>query len=423
MHFILPLNGTAGDVHPYLGIAHLLAKRGHHITAIIHSLYAPLAQRMGFEVVDLNDLDEYNAVYNNPELSNPWKGGFLGMDLFFRTVMRQQYAAIMERYVPGKTAVFGSNVAFGARIAREKYGVPYATAVHSPYCIRSVVQPPAQPIPNFPAWLPRPVKKLIMYLVDRVAIDPTLTPKVNQFRGELGLPPIKRILNGWDHSPDLIIGLFPEWYCGPRPSDWPKYVHTTEFPLFDARLGEETLDGDLRAFLDAGDPPIVFTPGSSVNIGQAFFSAAAEACRRLGRRGLLLSKFRESLPPELPPGVRHFNYVPFSLLLPRSAALVAHGGPGTIAQALAAGIPQVCMPMNYDQPDNARRAERLGVAEVISRRRFNADRLTRSLANLLENSEVANRCADYRDRMKAVKEPNAKVADLLEQYAESGRVK
>jgi UDP:flavonoid glycosyltransferase YjiC (YdhE family) len=423
MHFIVPLNGTAGDVHPYLGIAQLLAKRGHRITTIIHSLYAPLAHRMGFEVVDLNDLEEYNAVYTRPELSDPWKGGAMGMDLFYRTVMRPQYHAIMERYVPGKTAVFGSNVAFGARIAREKHGVPYATAVHSPYCIRSLAQPPAQPIPNFPAWLPRPVKGLIMYMVDRIAIDPMLTPKVNQFRAELDLPPIKRILNGWDHSPDLIIGLFPEWYCEPRPSDWPKHVYTTEFPMFDARLGEEMLDDELRAFLDAGDPPIVFTPGSSVNNGQAFFTAAAEACRRLGRRGMLLSKFRECLPPELPPGVRHFSYVPFSLLLPRAAALVAHGGPGTIAQALAAGIPQVSMPMNYDQPDNARRTERLGVGKVIPPRRFNADRLTQALAGLLDNPEVARRCADFRDRMKAVKEPNAKVADLLEQYAEFGHVK
>jgi UDP:flavonoid glycosyltransferase YjiC (YdhE family) len=93
-----------------------------------------------------------------------------------------------------------------------------------------------------------------------------------------------------------------------------------------------------------------------------------DACRRLGRRGLLLSRYRDQLPADLPPGVRHFDYVPLSRVLPRAAALVSHGGIGTLSQALAAGIPQLIMPLGFDQFDNAARLGRLGVAATLTPR-------------------------------------------------------
>ena len=77
-----------------------------------------------------------------------------------------------------------------------------------------------------------------------------------------------------------------------------------------------------------------------------------------GRRGLLLSRHREHIPRTLPSDVRHVEYAPFSELLPRCAALVHHGGIGTSAQALAAGVPQLIMPMGHDQPDNSRACSR-----------------------------------------------------------------
>jgi UDP:flavonoid glycosyltransferase YjiC (YdhE family) len=72
-----------------------------------------------------------------------------------------------------------------------------------------------------------------------------------------------------------------------------------------------------------------------------FFSAAVDACQRLGRRGVLLTPFAEQVPPSLPQTVKHFDYIPFSRILPRSAALVHHGGIGTTAQGLRAGVCQI----------------------------------------------------------------------------------
>src|SRR5262249_33907241 len=146
--------------------------------------------------------------------------------------------------------------------------------------------------------------------------------------------------------------------------DWPANVKTVGFPLWDTP-GTATLPDDIVEFLSAGAPPIAFSPGSANKEAHQFFAAAVDACRRLGRRGILLTKYDHQLPKQLPESVRHVGFVPMSQLLPRTAALVHHGGIGSCAQGLAAGVPQIVRPMSYDQFDNSRRLVRLGVAQEI----------------------------------------------------------
>ncbi len=139
----------------------------------------------------------------------------------------------------------------------------------------------------------------------------------------------------------------------------------TGFPLFDEKQ-VHALSPEVEDFLNAGEKPLVFTPGSAMLQGEKFFAAAAQACALSGRRGILLTRFPKQLPAKLPEGVKHFDYVPLSGLLPRAAAMVYHGGVGTCAQALAAGIPHLITPMAHDQHDNASRVARLGVGVELS---------------------------------------------------------
>jgi UDP:flavonoid glycosyltransferase YjiC (YdhE family) len=109
----------------------------------------------------------------------------------------------------------------------------------------------------------------------------------------------------------------------------------------------------------------------------------------------LLTKYPEQLPADLPASVRHFSFVPFSQLLPRAAALVHHGGIGSSAQGLAAGVPQLVMPMAFDQPDNAARLERLGVAASIPPKKFRGPAVARALEHLLEEAHVQQQCRHW----------------------------
>jgi UDP:flavonoid glycosyltransferase YjiC (YdhE family) len=106
----------------------------------------------------------------------------------------------------------------------------------------------------------------------------------------------------------------------------------------------------------------------------------------------LLTKYLDQLPADLPRAVRHFGFVPLSKLLPQTAALVHHGGIGSCAQGLAAGVPQLVQPMSYDQFDNSRRLVGLGVAQELPVRRFRGPAVAAALTSLLDAPLVAARC-------------------------------
>jgi UDP:flavonoid glycosyltransferase YjiC (YdhE family) len=144
---------------------------------------------------------------------------------------------------------------------------------------------------------------------------------------------------------------------------------------------------------------VVVTPGSANRQAAAFFRAAIGATERINRRALLVTGYREQLPGLLPVHTLHVTYAPFSMLFPRAAAVVHHGGIGTCAQAIAAGVPQVVMPIGFDQPDNASLASRLGVAETIAPAQFTESRVAAALERLLSSKDVADRCQQWRDRI------------------------
>jgi rhamnosyltransferase subunit B len=233
---------------------------------------------------------------------------------------------------------------------------------------------------------------------NRTVIDRYGTRPFNALRAEYGLGPIRDLFGAYMNSPQRVLGFWPEWFAPPQP-DWPPQTRLTGFPLYDE--GDVApLDQDLQRFLDAGDPPIAFTPGSANWQGRHFLSESAEACRLLGRRGILLTRHREHVPDRLPPGVIHVDFAPFSRLLPRCAAVVHHGGIGSAAQGLASGVPQLAMPMAHDQLDNATRLERLGVARWLPPKRFKGPRVAAELGLLLASSDVEKRCATVAGRMR-----------------------
>jgi UDP:flavonoid glycosyltransferase YjiC (YdhE family) len=198
------------------------------------------------------------------------------------------------------------------------------------------------------------------------------------------------VFETWWYKTDQVLCLFPEWFSPPQP-DWPARVELVGFPLWDGG-NKEPLARDVAEFLDSGEPPIVFTPGSANRDAATFLSVAAAACERIGRRGILLTKFAEQLPKSLPPSVRHFSFVPFSQLLPRASAFVHHAGIGSCAQGLAAGVPQLLRPMAFDQPDNADRLLRLGVAQVLPPRRFTVSAVSQALSQLTRDPTIAAQC-------------------------------
>jgi rhamnosyltransferase subunit B len=173
----------------------------------------------------------------------------------------------------------------------------------------------------------------------------------------------------------------------------------TGFPLFDEDE-EADLAPDVLNFLEAGEPPILFMPGSLMQQASPFFNTAVQACQQLGKRAILLSRYRHQIPEGLPHGIRHFEYIPFRKILPCASALVHHGGIGTCAQALRAGVPQLIHPMAYDQYDNAWRLKKLEVGDQIIPKDWHTPVVTEKLDNLTSSRKVRQQCRLYASKIK-----------------------
>jgi len=406
--------GSAGDVHPMVGLALALRRRGHRATLVAASVFEPLARRIGLEFIGLGTDLEYREAIQDPDLWHPYRSFTVVCKRLILPVMRAVYEIAARRSRSGEALVVAPATAFGARIASERLGVPLATAHLQPSLLRSVHQSPCYGFPDVLGHLPRPLRRLYLRGVDRFLIDRLLASEVNAFRTELRLPPVRRIFDRWMHSTQLVLGLFPEWFA-PQQPDWPPNVHFAGFPLFD-ESGSRAPSAELADFLVAGEPPIVFTAGSANAQAREFFRVSVEVCRAAGRRAILLTQFPEVLPHRLCEGVRHFDYVPFSQALPHARAIVHHGGIGTVAHALAAGAPQLVVPSAHDQPDNAVRVCRLGVGSMLLPKQYKTGAVLQRLDRLLNSPSVMENC---RRRAKDLAGNTAldKACVLIEQLA------
>jgi len=363
------------------------------VTFLTTDYYQAVMDRLGFEMVSILPRDEFLRIFSHPDFNHRFKTFRFQLRELWLAIMRREYEAIRERYEPAKTAVLTLGLPLGPRVAHDKLGVPLATVAHFPQYFRSVYDPHGISGRNR-FWSLR-ARRWLRNAVN-ARIDSLAAPGINQFRAELGLPPVRNIFGEWVFSPQLILGLFPEWWTAPQP-DWPPNVHLTGFPIFDGG-DEEKLAPEVEEFLRAGDPPLVINALSGIQRAREFFDINVAAVRRMGKRAILLSPFEQNVPPDLPPEIRHFSYVPHTLLLPRSAGIVHQGGIGTTAKAMLAGVPQVIVPVNFDQPYNARCVEAMGVGAMLPVRQCQPDRLAREI-KLLDSPQVAERLKELSARI------------------------
>jgi UDP:flavonoid glycosyltransferase YjiC (YdhE family) len=396
MHLIVSGFGSYGDVLPMVGLGAAARRRGHRVQMLANPYFRSVVEEAGLELLPLGSTDEYLELARHADLWHPRRGLKLVMQRGAGAYLRAAYDILRAHIQPGDTVLASHGLDLASRILRDKLDVPQATVHVAPIAFVSVHDTPhyfGAPSMQLPVrWL----KSAQYWAVDRWLVDPLIAPTVNSLRADLGLKPVTRVFSHWNQSPSLVLGMFPDWFAAVQP-DWPPQTRLVGFPLYDPRPAPG-LPLQVDEFLAAGDPPIVFAPGSANSQAAHFFRTAVEVCQRLGRRGVLCSKFDEQVPRDLPPTVRAFEFVPFGLLLPRAKALVHHGGIGTCAQGLAAGLPQVVMAMAFDQLDNGRRLEKLGVGTVLRVSQFKARRVTATLQQALTSPAVAQRARELVSR-------------------------
>jgi rhamnosyltransferase subunit B len=377
--------GSLGDLHPFLAIAIGLKARGH--TAVVATLPAwrENVERAGIE---------FRPIRPDVSPADPGARDFVrkildargGPEFLFTQVFGPQMAEVYEdtvEAVRGADLLVSHQLPQTAPIVAERLGVKWVSCVVAPMGFLSACDPPTPP--QFPGlrrlMAVHPLAGRAFNRMARGVTNRWMEP-VYRLRAGLGMPRGGHPLFEGQHSPVRVLALFSRLLGDTQP-DYPRQTVITGFPFYDA-APTRPADPDLLAFLDRGEPPIVFTLGSSaVWIADDFYRVSIAAVRALGRRALLLvGENASALRAQVPESIGVFDYAPHGLVMPRASAIVHQGGVGTTAQALRAGRPALVVPFGQDQPDNARRVARLGVARTITRGQYRVDRLVRELSLL-----------------------------------------
>ena len=401
---VLTTHGTLGDLHPYLAIALELQNRGHQPVIATSEYHRRKIAAAGIDFHAIRPDISFADKELHRRLTEPKRGLERVIREFMLPLLRTTYDDLLAvvQMDGGADLIISQILIFAAPLIAEKTGIRWVSTELQPGAFMSVFDPPV--LAPFPALAKfRGLGSTFHSALFRFA---KLTARswgepVRQLRRELGLSPGEDPLFEGRNSPRLVLALFSRLLGEPQP-DWPANTLVTGFPFYDE--SGSSLTPELAQFLAEGEPPIVFTLGSSaVWDASSFYLESIAAAQRLGRRAVLLvGSDPLNHPPEpLPKNVIAVAYAPFAQIFPRASVIVHQGGIGTTGQALRAGKPMLVMPFGGDQNDNGARIERLGVGRTIRRREYTAERAAVELKQLFDNSSYGERAADLGRRVQA----------------------
>ncbi|HEU4325147.1 MAG TPA: glycosyltransferase [Roseiflexaceae bacterium] len=380
MNITLLAVGSRGDVQPALALGVALRQGGHSVRIGSYAQFAGLAAEHGLAFTpiagDIAALLQSEEGRTTVESRNPLRLLRLIRDTL-RATAEQSRADILAACAEAEALVsFGAFYYAVAAVAAVRR-VPHITAQLQPLLPTAAFPAPLLPAP--------PVRAAAVnrrsHELSELLFWQALRPQVNQLRADFGLPPLP-----WHPTltADIQAGQ-PALYAYsrlvvPTPADWPASARVTGFWFLDAP-GHYVPPDDLAAFLAEGEPPVYIGFGSmNTRDPRRTADLALRALELSGRRGVLMRGWGGLDAADLPPNVRMIDGAPHDWLFPRTAAVVHHGGAGTTAAGLRAGVPSVIVPFFVDQPFWAERVAALGVGPTpIPRARLTAESLARAI--------------------------------------------
>ncbi len=388
---VLATIGSLGDLHPFIAIGRALVTQGEQVMLAVPEDCLAKVKAAGLDAAPI--LPSYGTIRERLGMSAEEIAAKIIADTNFvvdEILMPSLGASTraLDELANDADILASSIFTLAAEIVAEKRRLPLAAVVLQPMTLFSTWRPPTAPRFELMRHDPRTVIgrgwNRTLFSLARVMLRRRYAGRIDAVRGDHGL-------GAGDGAPMLDHGPATEavvccWssILGALPPDAPSNAALVGFPFFDSESGaDDVLPPQLQAFLDEGDAPLVFTLGSvAVASAGRFYEEAAAASRAKGKRALLLTG--QPGPPRLDGDCLFMSYAPHSVVFPRAAAVVHHGGIGTTGQALRAGCVQIVVPHFGDQFDNAARLQRAGLGLSIRREQFErtvaADAISRALS-------------------------------------------
>jgi UDP:flavonoid glycosyltransferase YjiC (YdhE family) len=379
--------GSLGDVLPYIALAHGLQKNSHQVLMVVNASNLGVVNKQGIECVGF---DVCQAA--DKQNSKDFKGltqSLLGSLKVLRKLgkhLRQEVACI-QRLAPSFDLIIGSQTSLAAPLVARALGKTWVFSGVSPMAFISFIDPPYlhglrwlgkdSMLPN---WWKAVLRWFFLKLSDVIYVD------YRQMEQELGLSHQHPLFTG-RYSPWLNLALFSPLLAKPQ-ADWPAKTVQCGFVKETIRVTHQTHDVGLENFLASGPAPVVFTLGSVARVDpQDFYDLALKVIAKLGVRAVLIK--REGVPLNVGPSmpVHVCSFADYSELFRTCKCVVHHGGVATLMQVIAAGKPSLILPRTLDQFDQAARAQKLGVAEVLPFKKLSEDELLAGVLSVLSDTK------------------------------------
>ncbi len=371
MRIFLAAMGSRGDVQPILALARALRARGHEAIVGAGPDFADWVAELGLPFVASGQgvqqwlQDHWDEVH----------ASILSRSRAMKSIVRDMFPPWFEATVRGAQGadLIVSASQFAAPSAAEIHGIPCIGVAYSPLLLRSAYHPPIfASLQGLPRWA-----NSVLWSISDVVLGLMKAP-LNAERAKLGLAPIRSTAEHLFEGVPYLLAC--DEMVAPRPPDWSRYDVTTTGPWF--YDDPAPLDPEVEAFLDSGPAPVYVGFGSMVSTDAAALTRTVlEGAGAHGRRVLMSKGWAGIGSAGLPGSVMVVNGpMPHAKLFPRVAAVVHHGGAGTTASALRAGVPQVIIPHIADQFHHAHRLAALGIAPPgIRIKRLTAERLGQAI--------------------------------------------
>ncbi len=392
--------GTRGDVQPILALAKGLNAAGHHARVIAPANFEAWVRAHGLDCapisVDIQAMMQSEEGIAWVEARNPRQELAMMKRLFNQVGLQAARDTLagaqgMDMLVGGFTSD-----CFGRAIAA-KLGQRYAMASLQP------LHPTRSGEATLRPALPRSHSALNLFmgkLAERFLYS-VYGDTANAFRREIGCQPftLSSYYDGFHRLPTLN-GY--SAHVVPRPTDWPANQHITGYWFLDEDAQWQP-PGDLERFIAAGPAPIYVGFGSATGSdAQRLTQMIVAAIKQAGVRGVIAQGWAGLHAGDLPDSIHLLQSAPHSWLFPRMAGVVHHGGAGTTAAGLRAGVPSFLIPHFADQPYWARRVHELGVGpKPVDKARLTLAALTNGIWQLASDAGMRERATELGRAIRA----------------------
>lgn len=412
MHITILAYGSRGDVQPYVALAKGLQQAGHTVRLAAPELFESFVTGYGLEFFPLAG-DPTQLMWKAVEAgSNLLRIGPVILE--YAMSLAVQVLAGVRQACQGTDAIIHSLLlTVAGHETALQLGVPDFSALVFATFARTAAFP-NQAFPELP----------LGGIYNRLTHD-VFTQMFWQ-GGRLAYAWVRRkhpelpSLSTWpfdasnERPTPILYGFSPEVI--PKPPDWGEDIHVTGYWFLEA-VSSWRPPVDLVDFLEAGSPPVYIGFGSVVTRkAKLLTEIALEALAQTGQRGLLLTGWGGLVETDLPKHVFRIDSAPFDWLFPRMAALVHHGGMGTTAAGLRAGVPAVVVPFTADQPFWGRRMYRLGVGtKPIPRKKLTAEKLAEAIDKAINDQVMRQQAARLGERICA-EDGTRRAVEVIERY-------